>query len=377
MRNHFDSIIIGAGVIGSSIAYNLAKKGRTVLVLEKNRVASKASSAAAGMLGAQTELEQDSPLFQLAKESRRLFPDLALELKSLTGIDVELHHNGMLKIARSVEEASEFQRLIDQQQKLGEDASWIDPIELHQKEPFTNKGLHGAMHIPNDGNLSAPHLSNAFAAGARATGAIIKEYTEVTELIEEGNRIIGVETHAETYHANNVIVAGGAWSNRLLKGAGIELKTYPVKGECFSVVTEEPLITSTLFTKGCYIVPKTGGRLIIGATEKAHSFDQKVTLNGLSKLMDRATQIIPELADSEWDNAWAGIRPQTNDGLPYLGEHPDMKGLFVATGHYRNGILLSPITGKLMADLVEGIPLKSDWAEAFHLNRDQIGVDQL
>ncbi|WLD93894.1 glycine oxidase ThiO [Alkalihalobacillus sp. AL-G] len=377
MRNHFDVIIIGAGVIGSSIAFNLVKQGRSVLVLEKGRIASQSSSAAAGMLGAQTELENDSPLFRLARESRGMFPDLALELKDLTGIDIELYQNGMLKVARSEEEASEFQRFIALQQKLGEEASWIDPYELQQREPLLEKKLYGAMSIPNDGNVSAPNLTKALSAAAMTSGAEIKEFTEVSEFVTDGNGITGViTTTQEAYHADRVIVAGGAWSRRLLKDAGHELDTYPVKGECFSVKTEKPIVNATIFSKGCYIVPKSGGRLIIGATEKAHSFDQKVSLESIAAMMGRATELIPALNQAEWDDAWAGIRPQTKDGLPYLGVHPEINGLFIATGHYRNGILLAPITGKLMADLVEGIGMNKDWATAFRLERNVIGVEK-
>jgi glycine oxidase len=354
MNNHYDVIIVGGGVIGSSIAFHLSKRGKKVLLVEKNQLATKASSAAAGMLGAQTELEKDSPLFRLARKSRAMFPKLSEELKELSGIDIELVQNGMIKIAETDEEMSLLQSLVPLQQKLGEVTEWVPTDELRTQEPALSEHIKGAMSIPDDGNVSAPSLSKAFAHSAVALGTDIQEYTEVYDFIKEKDRVVGVQTLAGSIYADETIVAGGAWSEQLLKQADTQLNTYPVKGECFSVRVKVSPITRTVFANGCYIVPKLGGRLVIGATERANTFDETVSLKGVSRLMERATKIIPELENAQWEKAWAGIRPQTEDGLPYLGRHPKWDGLSIATGHYRNGILLSPITGWQMAELVEG-----------------------
>src|SRR5690606_10119481 len=163
------------------------------------------------------------------------------------------------------------------------------------------------------------------------------------------------------------IVAGGAWSGHILQQAGVELDVYPVKGECLSVKTSQPIVEKTIFSHGCYFVPKVGGRTIIGATMKANTFNEDVSIEGIYNLLDRAKKIIPSIVESRWEKTWAGIRPQTGDGLPYLGEHPEIKGLFIATGHFRNGILLSPITGVLIADLVQGRYVSE--LETFNLKR--------
>ena len=154
--------------------------------------------------------------------------------------------------------------------------------------------------------------------------------------------------------SSHVVVTGGVWSEKLISETGLQLNMYPVKGECFSVRTEAPLLTSTIFTPGCYLVPKKDGRIIVGATVVPNTFNQQVTLEGIFSLMAHAQKLVPSILQGEWEKAWTGIRPQTADGLPYLDEHPDYKGLFIATGHFRNGILLSPITGEIMADLIEG-----------------------
>lgn len=354
MRNHYDVIIVGGGVIGSSIAFHLSERGKKVLILEKDKLARKASSAAAGMIGAQSELENNDALFQLACKSREMFPNLAQKLKSLSGIDIDFVTNGILKIAGTDEDVSILQSIISTHQGHGQEADWLSQAEVNSLEPSLSKHIKGAMYIPNDGNVSAYSFSKALAISAIELGTNVLEHTEVYDFIKEKHKVIGVKTMVGSFYATETIVAGGAWSEQLVNKMGVKLKTYPVKGECFSVRTKVNLIKRTIFSKNCYIVPKPGSRLLIGATERAHTFDESVSLQGISKLMNLALHYIPELKEVKWEKAWAGIRPQTSDGLPYLGKHPHYQGLSIATGHYRNGILLAPITGWLMAELIEG-----------------------
>lgn len=359
MSNHYDVIVVGGGVIGSAIAFYLSEQDKKVLIIEKDKLASKASSAAAGMIGAQSEFEQDSPLFRLARKSREMFPELAQRLQNLSGINIEYVKNGILKLAITDEDVAAYQSMISIQKKLGENVAWMTQSELSSQEPVLSQNIKGAMYIPNDGNVSAFEFSTALAHSAVTLGATILEDTEVYDFIKEKNKVIGVKTEQDAFYAEETIVAGGAWSEQLTSQTGISLNTYPVKGECFSVTTKSSLIKRTIYTKNCYIVPKSGHRLLIGATENPDTFDDTVSLKGLSELMDAAMKIIPELKNTQWEKAWAGIRPQTRDELPYLGRHPLYQGLSIATGHYRNGILLAPITGKLMAELIDGRDIDS------------------
>ncbi|MGE7760509.1 glycine oxidase ThiO [Peribacillus sp. NPDC097895] len=367
MNSIYDAIIVGGGVIGGSIAFQLAKRGKKVLLLEKDRLGSKASSAAAGMLGAQSELEADNPLFTLASKSRGMFPALAEELKDISGIDIELVNKGMFKVALTNDQVAELKNMIKIQQNAGLEAEWLPTADIRKSEPLLSDEIKGAMYIPKDGQVSATSLSLAFSKSATALGVDIKEFVHVSDFRTENGSVKGVVTNIGEFSSENVIVASGAWSAFLLEKTRINLDTYPVKGECFSVLADRPLLEKTIFSHGCYLVPKVGGRIIVGATVKANTFDQKVSMEGISTLIEKATRLLPAIKGTEWEKTWAGIRPQTGDGLPYFGEHPAYKGLFIATGHYRNGILLSPITGVLIADLVER-KTKPEWS-AFRLNR--------
>ncbi|MBT2639821.1 glycine oxidase ThiO [Bacillus sp. ISL-39] len=371
MRKHFDSLIIGGGIIGSSIAFQLAKRGYKVAVLEKGKIAGKASGAAAGMLGTQTELTENSPLFSLACKSRAMYLGLIPELEDLSRMHIGYQNKGTYKVAVNQDQERELKRLTERQADIGEQAEWLSIEELLKREPSVSSELRGAMFIPKDGQLEAKELSLAFAKASCVLGAEFYEYTSVIDFILEGGKVLGVKTMMGDFQAASVIVASGAWSRELIGRSGLSLPIIPVKGECFTVIPERPLIKGTIFSHGCYIVPKRSGRLLVGATVKANSFDERVTIEGLSSLMAIATDLVPDIGKAEWDRGWAGIRPQSADGQPFLGEHPVYKGLFIATGHYRNGILLAPITGEWMADLLEG---KRDQSNPFELSR--LAIDQ-
>ncbi|WP_456276081.1 glycine oxidase ThiO [Bacillus sp. AK128] len=366
MKKHYDTIVVGGGIIGHSVAYSLLKRGHTVLVIEKGEINRKATSAAAGMLAAQAEVTEPGPLFDLARESRNMFPALNEELQDRAGIDIELIQQGLLTVAYTDEKVKELKNTIAFQQSVGEEAYWLTQEQVLMAEPHVSKQVLGAMFAPKDGQVSAYKLATGFARASSNLGGQLLEFTDVTGFIIDRGEVQGVKTLQAEYYSKNVVVAGGAWSTHVLEQTGVDLGMYPVKGECLSVLTRQNLVTKTIFSDECYIVPKKEGRLFIGATMVPHSFDEKVTIEGVSKLLDRAIHLVPALQDAEWEKAWTGIRPQTRDGYPYLGKHPSLSGLYVATGHYRNGILLSPITGETIADMIEEKPL-SESACAFSL----------
>ncbi|MBV7506196.1 glycine oxidase ThiO [Bacillus sp. sid0103] len=370
VENSFDVAIIGGGINGSSIAYQLSKMGRKVIIIEKERLACQASSAAAGMLAAQAEIEQDGPLFQLALKSQAMFSTLSSELYEYTGIDIEFVNKGMLKIAETEEIAVEVKKQVNYQSNWDPSIKWLDGKVLREMEPSLAPSVVGGMYLPNDGHVQPAKLTQAFAKAAVYFGAEIRENTEVLSFIFENGQVKGVKTTNGVIHSEQVVVATGAWAAKLMRESGLDISVYPVKGECFSVRTEEPIINTTIFSdKRCYLVPKRNGEIYIGATMIENTFDNKVTPEGIASLIERATQLVPKIKEAEWERVWSGLRPQTGDGIPYIGEHPRWKRLFVAAGHFRNGILLSPITGEIVADLLADRRQNEALLAAFHLER--------
>ncbi|WP_240468610.1 glycine oxidase ThiO [Gracilibacillus sp. YIM 98692] len=367
----YDQIVIGGGVIGCSIAYQLAKRGYQVLVLEKDSVASGASSAAAGMLGAQVEFTQDGPLFQFARESRQLYPQIEKELFEYSGIDIQLIQKGMYKMALTEEQLNHLQQLAAFQKQFGEEAYVLTPDDMMAREQKVSNQIKGALHIPGDGQVSAIHVTKAFAKAAESFGAEVKENTSVEELLIENEKVSGVVTKSETFYAEKVVLASGVWTKDFQRYFTKDTEMYPVKGECISVRPDQPLVEATIFSEGCYIVPKKDGHMIIGATSLPYQMDKKVSAGGIHSLLDKAMYLIPEIKDAEIEKVWTGFRPQTKDELPYLDKVDEVEGLFIAAGHYRNGILLAPITGLFMADLIEGKAISSVYQEAFSIKRKQ------
>ncbi|MED1862686.1 glycine oxidase ThiO [Fictibacillus nanhaiensis] len=349
MRTTYDAIIIGGGVIGCSIAYELCKQNKRVLLLEKETIGSKASSAAAGMLGAEMEFETNHPLYTLAKESRDSFSFLSKELFDICGIDIELIQKGIYELAFKEEEAVDLKREAAERHDQGEEVSWLEANNLLIKEPSLSPLVTGALYFAKDAQVSPVKLTRAFYHSAKILGAEIKEHTKVVQLLQSNNKVTGVVTTEETFHADSVIVACGVWSSDIEPS----LKMVPVKGECLSFNTKRSLLTGTVKYKNCYLVPKRENRIFVGATSTPHVFDEDVTFSGLFELMEKAKQIVPELSGASFEKAWGGIRPQTLSGIPNIGRHPHKEGLILATGHYRNGILLSAITGKKIADYME------------------------
>jgi glycine oxidase len=346
MSRIYDAVIVGGGVIGCSIAYHLAKQNKKVILLEKGSVAGKASGAAAGMLGAQMEFTCNDPLYPLAIKSRDLFQTLSEELYRLSGIDIELIEEGIYQLAFTEDEAVLHQRRGEQDQQLGEDTYWLTATELFEREPAISKKALGALYLPKDGQVSPKKLTEAFLKSAIALGAEVREYSEVVSFIRHENCVRGVHTKRDAIFARNTILAGGVWSSNL----DSTLEMVPVKGECLSFTTNRPILKGTVKYKNCYLVPKKGNRIIVGATSIPDRFDENVSFQGLFQLMEMAKEIVPGVVDAHFEKAWTGIRPQLRKGELYIGEHKEYEQLFIAAGHYRNGILLSPITGIMVAE---------------------------
>ncbi len=363
-----DVFIIGGGVIGCAIAYRLAQRGKKVVLAERDTIGAHASSAAAGMLGAQVEFAEPGSLVELSLKSRQLFPALSRELYEKTGVDIQLNTSGILRVTYTEKEKAKLLAQAEWQSSMGEAVEWLETDQIRALEPAVTSEILGGLSIPHDYQVSSPHLTKAFAQAAALEGAELIEHCEVEEIVREQEHIIGVKTSRGVFPCDDIVLAAGAWSGVLARRFGIDLPVEPIKGECFSVIAHKLPIKRTIFSHGCYVVPKSGGRMIIGASVKEAGFDKRLTLDGIQKLTERAVRLIPELKNYEMETMWASLRPQTQNMLPFLGRHSTYKNLVLATGHYRNGILLSPITGEIVSQLIMGEPLAHP-IESFHGSR--------
>ncbi|MDI3256440.1 MAG: glycine oxidase ThiO [Kyrpidia sp.] len=362
-----DIAIIGGGLIGCSIAWHLTKQGVRPLVLEAEIVGGQASFAGAGMLGAQVEMQEPGPLFDLGVASRAEFPALCEALKEETAIDPEYVAEGMVRVASTPEEAEELRTRGDWQRQAGQRSEWWTPEELREHLGYPMAPCEGALYLPDDHRVEAPRLVKALARAAVLAGAEIRQNEPVVK-IDSGARDVRITTPRAVYSAERAVVAAGAWSSLLLGRPEWQNRVFPIKGE--AVLLEAGLfpLRKTVFARDIYLVPKADGRLYLGATEQRNTWSKEPSAQGLAQLTERANARVPELKTLAVSEIRVGLRPWSDDGLPYLGPLPDSDRLWIAAGHGRNGILLTPITGRLLAEwLVSG--RSSPLLRAFHPSR--------
>jgi glycine oxidase len=349
-----DAIIVGGGVVGCAVAWSLAREGLRVMLLERDAVAAHASGAAAGMLLPAGEVRGPGPLFDWGVRSLALFPEVTAELRERTGVDPELEASGALHVAVTEPEAEALRRRAAELPGL--DLEWLDGDAARDAEPHLSERAAGAIWSPREAHVRSPLLAQGFAAAARLLGARVETGVEVTGLLRRGGRVVGVATHAGERHAGQVVLCTGAWAPacQAWLGADPGIPVEPVRGQIVSLEAPAPGLRTLLVAAKTYLVPKRDGSIVVGATEERVGFDCRVTADGVAGLLDAASSLAPALRTATFRSAWAGLRPTTPDGLPLIGPHPEAEGLLLAAGHHRNGVLLSPVTGRLVADLVLG-----------------------
>lgn len=350
------AIIIGGGIIGCSIALELQRAGLQCTVLDKGPLLQEASTAAAGMLGAQVEIHHPGAFYELCRYSQRIYSEWTDELEEISGLSPQYISEGIIRIAYNEEDEQELRSRLSWMK----DAEWVDTATIRDLEPRVALGERGGLYFRKDHQIHPVHTAKALEAALHREGCIIRAWTPVFHLIEKNGRVCGVKTAEGELYADHVIIAAGAWSSALTEPYGLPLPLFPVKGQCISVRLQAPIINRTIFTKGCYIVPKMDGSLLIGASQLEAGYDKRTHISVVSDLYARAAELLPELAEAELMSTWAGLRPGTRDELPFIGASSRMPGVIVAAGHYRNGILLAPATAKLVKQMVHGEALDVD-----------------
>jgi len=347
-------VIIGAGVIGSSIAWRLAREGASVTVLERGRIGREASWAGAGMIAPQAEAQADGPFFQLCIRAREAFEPTLEMLAADTAVDPEYDRIGLLYVAFDSNERTELENRARWQVNAGGTVDELSPTAARAIEPAISPDMIYALHMPLERRVDNRKLTQAYASAAIAKGAEFIEGAAVAEAIVKGRSVTAVRTHdRRLFEADAVINAAGSWASEI-RGITDQVETYPVRGQILCFETRPGTLHASVFSLGGYLVPRRDGRIVAGSTMEQAGFDKSVTLAGLAKISRSALEMVPGLGALPFREAWAGLRPATRDFLPVLGSSPSVPNFFYAIGHFRSGILLSAITGEIVADLILG-----------------------
>ena len=343
-----ETVIIGGGVIGLSIARELHKRGHTgITVVDKGACGEESSWAAGGMLGPQAESDHGGYFYDLCSESRDLYPMLASELLSETGIDIELDRKGTLYVAFSGDEMARLSSRFELQRARGLAVDILDASEIRRREPFISPDVVGGLFFPHDWQVENRKLLLALRKYAELNEIEIVENCDVQKLETNGSRIVEVIAGDRVFEPDNVVVAAGCWSGKL----GMPLpEVVPVRGQMICYRTAKRVYEHVIYSLRGYIVPRQDGRVLAGSTSEFVGFSKGVTDDGISALRAMAEEISPSLASQTPYDSWSGLRPKTADEMPVISRIEGLSNAFGATGHYRNGILLAPITANIIAD---------------------------
>jgi glycine oxidase len=365
-QRSFDAIFVGGGVIGLSCAWRAAQRGARVAVLERAEPPAGATNVAAGMLAPVGELTFGEPqLLELTLEGAKLYPDFVAELERVSGESTGYTRHGAIHVALDRDEAAQLRRVHDLQRSLGLEAEWLSPRRCRELEPGLTPSFNGGVYAAGEAAIDPRALTRALLAALAAAGAEVRTGVEVVDGLWDGERLVGVRAvpvsrragsgaAPEELRADAVVLANGAWSGQtawLPEHARPPVR--PVKGEVLELRSREggAPCERILASERVYLVPRPDGRLIVGATTEERGFDTAVTAGGVHELLREAYRLLPEVAEMELSGAIAGLRPGTPDNLPLIGPGA-IEGLVLATGHYRNGILLAPLTAERIATLL-------------------------
>ena len=351
IKGSADVIVIGGGVIGLTIARALALRGvRDVCLIERGTLGAEASFAAAGMLLPQVEADAQDEFFNLACQSRDLYPAFAAALREETGIDVELDTAGTLYVALTEQDHEAIKKRFDWQTRAGLPVELLGAAEARDLEPCISESTCGALRFPKDIQVENRRLLSALANSVKKLGVTITTETSVDSVLLEADRVRGVQTSRGVISCSIAVVAAGAWSSFIKSSPQSPIPAIePVRGQMVCLEAKPQVTRHVIYSPRGYIVPRQDGRLLAGSTSEHAGFAKRVTAGGINTILRNALEISSAISDLPVVDTWAGLRPRAADGLPVLGPCGEIDGLFYATGHYRNGILLAPLTGELIS----------------------------
>lgn len=355
MAPHPDVAIVGGGIVGCALAYRLSKEKLSVTVVERGEVGREASWAAGGILTPVHLAEYPTPLASLCAASMKLYPRLVEEIRPLSASDPEFRTTGLLLLVTDDEGEKAARTLEAWKRERGHPVERLSREGALAREPGLTPRLREALYLPDIAQVRNHRMTAALGDAARRNGVEFRTDSPVTGFLRVPGRVNGVKTPRGDVYAGVTVLAAGAWSAQVLRPLGLDLKVKPVKGQILLAEGGGGFCRHVILEGDAYLVPRADGKVLIGSTLEDAGFDKAVTLDAVHWLSGRAAAMMPGAARLPLLHSWAGLRPATPDRLPYLGRSA-MEGLLVATGHFRNGILLAPVTAELVADLILGRP---------------------
>ncbi len=346
----FDVAIAGGGIIGGAIAFELARAGLGVAVFDRQELGREASWASAGILSPAPEHQGMIPLVPLGKASARLYPEFIAQIEEISGQNTGFRPKGTLEALFAHDAREELSTLVALHRGLGLACDPIHLEEARELEPSLSEDLQAAALRPEEASVDNRALTSAVHEAARRSGAAFFPDTGVEGIWREGSRCSGVVTSSGKIAAGHTVIAAGCFS-RGIEGAGAYAPVRPAKGQMVALRSPAVKIERVLWSERIYLVPRNDGRILAGATLEYAGFDKTPTAGGIRSLLDAAIELVPTLSDAQIIETWAGLRPDSPDHLPILGP-TDLGGLLMATGHFRSGILLTPVTGRLIRDWI-------------------------